>query len=90
MVHHSEDLTTFLKALRRVFRICDLDNDGFLGDHELNEFQKRCFNAPLQQVPDNCTLCVPEAHLYSVSDNCTMCVPELRLYSQTLPYKDLI
>jgi len=32
-----------------VFRICDLDNDGFLGDHELNEFQKRCFNAPLQQ-----------------------------------------
>ncbi|KAL5259025.1 hypothetical protein ACHWQZ_G009481 [Mnemiopsis leidyi] len=37
------------EALRRVFRICDMDNDGFLSDHELNEFQKRCFNAPLQQ-----------------------------------------
>ena len=38
------------EALRRVFRICDMDNDGYMSDHELNEFQKRCFNAPLQQV----------------------------------------
>ena len=38
------------ESLRRVFRISDLDNDGFLSDYELNEFQKRCFNGPLPQV----------------------------------------
>ena len=38
----------FLQALTRVFKICDLDNDGILNDRELNFFQRRCFNAPLQ------------------------------------------
>jgi len=28
--------------------LCDLDNDGILNDHELNTFQRRCFNSPLQ------------------------------------------
>nr|XP_002736480.1 PREDICTED: mitochondrial Rho GTPase 1-A isoform X1 [Saccoglossus kowalevskii] len=37
------------KALSRIFAICDLDNDGVLNDQELNLFQKRCFNVPLQQ-----------------------------------------
>ncbi|XP_066292561.1 mitochondrial Rho GTPase 1-A-like isoform X2 [Branchiostoma lanceolatum] len=36
-----------VKALTRIFTICDADNDGLLKDRELNEFQKRCFNAPL-------------------------------------------
>jgi len=36
------------QALTRVFKICDLDNDGILNDRELNFFQRRCFNAPLQ------------------------------------------
>ncbi|XP_071478377.1 mitochondrial Rho GTPase 1-A-like [Diadema antillarum] len=36
------------RALCRIFNICDLDNDGILNDYELNLFQRRCFNAPLQ------------------------------------------
>lgn len=36
------------QGLTRVFKICDLDNDGILNDRELNFFQRRCFNAPLQ------------------------------------------
>ncbi|KAG9306215.1 hypothetical protein G9A89_016119 [Geosiphon pyriformis] len=36
-------------ALTRIFKLCDADKDGVLNDEELNEFQKKCFNAPLQQ-----------------------------------------
>ncbi len=36
------------KALTRVFRICDQDNDGLLSDEELGLFQKRCFNMDLE------------------------------------------
>ncbi|XP_067013378.1 mitochondrial Rho GTPase isoform X2 [Anabrus simplex] len=36
------------KALVRIFKVCDADNDGLLNDLELNAFQRRCFNAPLQ------------------------------------------
>jgi Ras family protein T1 len=36
------------KALTRIFKLCDLDNDGVLNDHELNKFQRRCFDTPLQ------------------------------------------
>lgn len=35
-------------ALTRVFCICDSDNDGVLSDKELNQFQRRCFNTPLE------------------------------------------
>ncbi|XP_020626565.1 mitochondrial Rho GTPase 1-A-like [Orbicella faveolata] len=35
-------------ALTRIFKISDTDNDGLLNDKELNEFQNRCFNTPLQ------------------------------------------
>ncbi|KAH9295641.1 hypothetical protein KI387_039229 [Taxus chinensis] len=37
-----------VRALKRVFIMCDNDKDGALSDAELNEFQVRCFNAPLQ------------------------------------------
>ncbi|XP_055678544.1 mitochondrial Rho GTPase isoform X5 [Lutzomyia longipalpis] len=41
------------KALVRIFKVCDIDGDGLLNDYELNHFQRRCFNAPLQpQVLD--------------------------------------
>lgn len=44
-----QDLTEDCKAaLTRIFKICDMDNDELLNDEELNFFQKRCFNAPLQ------------------------------------------
>ncbi|KDD71963.1 hypothetical protein H632_c4089p0, partial [Helicosporidium sp. ATCC 50920] len=36
------------RALRRIFLLCDTDGDGELSDAELNAFQVRCFNAPLQ------------------------------------------
>ncbi|KAM6558640.1 hypothetical protein CsatA_027879 [Cannabis sativa] len=37
-----------ISALRRIFILCDHDMDGALSDAELNEFQIKCFNAPLQ------------------------------------------
>ncbi|KAL0371318.1 UNVERIFIED_CONTAM: Mitochondrial Rho GTPase 1 [Sesamum angustifolium] len=37
-----------MRALKRIFVLCDHDMDGILNDDELNEFQVKCFNAPLQ------------------------------------------
>ncbi|KAJ9541471.1 hypothetical protein OSB04_027977 [Centaurea solstitialis] len=34
-------------ALKRIFMLCDHDRDGALSDAELNDFQVKCFNAPL-------------------------------------------
>ncbi|EIW59578.1 mitochondrial Rho GTPase [Trametes versicolor FP-101664 SS1] len=35
-------------ALRRIFKLCDMNKDGLLDAAELNEFQRKCFDAPLQ------------------------------------------
>ncbi|PWZ02167.1 mitochondrial Rho GTPase 1 [Testicularia cyperi] len=35
-------------ALKRIFRLCDCDKDSLLSDAELNDFQRKCFDAPLQ------------------------------------------
>ncbi|KAL6301993.1 P-loop containing nucleoside triphosphate hydrolase protein [Sparassis latifolia] len=35
-------------ALRRIFKLCDINKDGLLDASELNEFQRKCFDAPLQ------------------------------------------
>lgn len=35
-------------ALSRIFKICDVNKDGLLDDTELNDFQRQCFDAPLQ------------------------------------------
>lgn len=37
-----------VRALKRIFIICDQDRDGALSDEELNDFQVKCFSAPLQ------------------------------------------
>ncbi|XP_050380342.1 mitochondrial Rho GTPase 1-like [Argentina anserina] len=37
-----------VRALKRIFICCDHDRDGALSDAELNDFQVKCFNAPLQ------------------------------------------
>ncbi|XP_004495731.1 mitochondrial Rho GTPase 1 [Cicer arietinum] len=37
-----------VRALKRIFILCDHDRDGALSDDELNDFQVKCFNAPLQ------------------------------------------
>ncbi|KAI5481376.1 hypothetical protein MNV49_004998 [Pseudohyphozyma bogoriensis] len=36
-----------LAALSRIFRLCDVNQDGLLSDDELNDFQRTCFNHPL-------------------------------------------
>ncbi|MCH88561.1 mitochondrial-like Rho GTPase 1-like, partial [Trifolium medium] len=36
------------RALKRIFILSDHDRDGALSDAELNDFQVKCFNAPLQ------------------------------------------
>ncbi|CAN4091538.1 unnamed protein product [Withania somnifera] len=37
-----------VRAPKRIFILCDHDMDEALNDEELNEFQIKCFNAPLQ------------------------------------------
>ncbi len=39
-----------VKALTRVFKLCDHDNDSVLSDQELNEFQLKCFGVSLNSV----------------------------------------
>jgi mitochondrial Rho GTPase 1 len=43
-----------VKALERVFRLCDFDLDGALADEEMDYFQERCFGKKLdkQQASD--------------------------------------
>ena len=38
-----------LRALKRIFLMCDTNQDGSLSDFELNTFQQICFNAPLTE-----------------------------------------
>ncbi|KAI8904806.1 EF hand associated-domain-containing protein [Gorgonomyces haynaldii] len=40
---------TCVDALRRIFKLCDLDKNGFLDDDEIDRFQIKCFGAPLQK-----------------------------------------
>ncbi|GAB2296859.1 Mitochondrial Rho GTPase 1 [Dionaea muscipula] len=42
-----------IRALKRIFIICDQDRDGALSDAELNDFQVKCFSAPLQSSEIN-------------------------------------
>ncbi|XP_015838696.1 mitochondrial Rho GTPase isoform X1 [Tribolium castaneum] len=59
------------KALIRIFKICDIDCDGLLNDIELNNFQSRCFNAPLQpQVLDDVKAVLRKNIDDGVSHNC--------------------
>ncbi|CAL0310342.1 unnamed protein product [Lupinus luteus] len=47
--HETQALTDqCVRALRRIFVLCDRNMDDALDDTELNEFQVRCFSAPLQ------------------------------------------
>ncbi|XP_067632150.1 mitochondrial Rho GTPase isoform X6 [Eurosta solidaginis] len=48
-IMEEQDLTpSCKKSLVRIFKICDIDGDNLLNDYELNLFQRRCFNTPLQ------------------------------------------
>lgn len=47
--HESQALTDrCVRALRRIFVLCDSDMDDALNDAELNDFQVRCFNVALK------------------------------------------
>ena len=36
-----------VSALQRIFYLCDKDKDGFLNDKEMDDFQTKCFDKPL-------------------------------------------
>lgn len=36
-----------VSALRRIFYLCDKDQDGYLNDQEMHDFQSKCFQKPL-------------------------------------------
>ncbi|KAI5807411.1 mitochondrial Rho GTPase 1 [Peziza echinospora] len=38
-----------IAALQRIFFLCDRDQDGYLNDYEINQFQMKCFNKPLHE-----------------------------------------
>ena len=38
---------TCVLALERIFYLCDKDQDGYLNDSEINDFQNKCFGKPL-------------------------------------------
>ena len=53
-------------ALQRVFYLCDRDQDGYLGDKELDSFQLKCFSKPLndedrQHIKETISRTLPEA-----------------------------
>ncbi|KAJ3019599.1 ERMES complex Ca(2+)-binding regulatory GTPase gem1 [Thoreauomyces humboldtii] len=61
---------TCVEALRRIFKLCDHDKDGVLNDEEINEFQSKCFGAPLQrQELESVKEVVGENELHGVRDN---------------------
>lgn len=35
-------------ALKRIFKLCDVNRDGILDNTELDEMQRKCFDTPLQ------------------------------------------
>ena len=50
-IYEINELTiTVVKALHRIFRLCDLDNDGYLSDNEINYLQVKAFGAPLDKI----------------------------------------
>ncbi|XP_057960485.1 mitochondrial Rho GTPase 1-like [Malania oleifera] len=59
-----------VRALKRIFILCDHDRDGALSDAELNDFQVKCFNAPLQPTEiEGVKKVVQEKHPEGVNDN---------------------
>uniref|UniRef100_A0A0D9V7P4 Miro domain-containing protein n=1 Tax=Leersia perrieri TaxID=77586 RepID=A0A0D9V7P4_9ORYZ len=58
------------RALKRIFILCDHDRDEALSDVELNDFQVKCFNAPLQPAEiASVTMAIKEKLAEGVNDN---------------------
>ncbi|KAH7101264.1 mitochondrial Rho GTPase [Auriculariales sp. MPI-PUGE-AT-0066] len=47
--HHHVLKPLCAAALQRIFKLCDVNQDGILDSAELDAFQRKCFDAPLQQ-----------------------------------------
>ncbi|KAL8681803.1 MAG: hypothetical protein Q9186_002118 [Xanthomendoza sp. 1 TL-2023] len=39
-----------VSALQRIFYLCDRDQDGYLSDREIHDFQVKCFGKPLSEL----------------------------------------
>jgi Ras family protein T1 len=49
-------------ALKRIFYLCDKDQDGYLNDQEMHDFQAKCFEKPLSPEDlDNIKLSISKA-----------------------------
>lgn len=56
-------------ALKRIFYLCDKDQDGYLNDQEMNAFQEKCFDKPLSPEDlDNIKLSISKISLESQID----------------------
>ncbi|KAI8874106.1 hypothetical protein GQ42DRAFT_160046 [Ramicandelaber brevisporus] len=51
-----------ITALTRIFKLCDYDNDGILNSNELNLFEKKCFDTPLQLSEIDAILDIVQQH----------------------------
>ena len=50
MIKYIQTLKTeFIRAIKRIFRICDRDRDGKLNDNELRDFQYEVFKGELTE-----------------------------------------
>lgn len=59
-----------VRALKRIFILCDQDKDGALNAEELNQFQVKCFNTPLQRSElDFITMTVKQQLPQGVNEN---------------------
>ncbi|XP_055338311.1 mitochondrial Rho GTPase 1-A-like [Paramacrobiotus metropolitanus] len=57
-------------ALTRIFKICDMDNDGVWNEEEMQEFQERCYNTPLlPQAMEEVRTCIARQLPQGVQEN---------------------
>lgn len=56
-------------ALKRIFYLCDKDQDGYLNDQEMHNFQAKCFDKPLSAEDlDNIKLSISKTAVNSESE----------------------
>ena len=54
----------FILALKQIFKLCDLDGDGFLNKHEMDLFQQYCFGAfPQMDAVDHLKISITESDI---------------------------
>lgn len=57
-------------ALIDIFKLCDLDGDSLISDHELNLFHENCFGTPLQKdALDDLKSIIKQSTMDGISEN---------------------